>query len=68
MKTFKNNYLSLVIIIVAILIGFFLQHKFNLPLFAGAFIGVFLGMLGGFITQILMPKDQNHDADQKHRH
>lgn len=62
MKTFSENRLSLIIVIVAVIIGYSLQYVFNLPLIAGAFIGVLLGVLGGFITQLIKSKRERRNS------
>lgn len=64
MKTLRENSLSIIIIIFAIALGFFLQHFYHLPLIAGAFIGVLLGVLGGFIIQMIKGK-QTQNLDKK---
>ncbi|WP_086427866.1 hypothetical protein [Staphylococcus cornubiensis] len=64
MKSFSENRLSMIIIIIAILIGFGLQYAFNLPLIAGAFIGVLLGVLVGFIIQMIKSKTGHRDSDK----
>lgn len=56
MKTLKENYLSLSIIIFAIVMSFVLQSYFNLPLIAGAFIGVLLGIICGFLIEFIKSK------------
>ncbi|QHW37317.1 hypothetical protein GZH82_08185 [Staphylococcus ursi] len=63
MKTFSENRLSFIIVIVAVIIGYGLQYAFNLPLIAGAFIGVLLGVLGGFITQLIKSKRERHNSN-----
>lgn len=61
MKTLKDNYLSLLIIIFAVVLSFVLQYAFDLPLIAGAFIGVLLGILCGFLIQWLSSKSNKND-------
>ncbi|NJI02470.1 hypothetical protein [Staphylococcus agnetis] len=66
MKTLRENSLSIIIILFAILLGFFLQQFFNLPLIAGAFIGVLLGVFGGFIIQMIKGKQpQSRNSKEK---
>ncbi|WP_274311781.1 hypothetical protein [Staphylococcus hyicus] len=67
MNTLRENSLSIIIIIFAIALGFFLQHFFNLPLIAGAFIGVLLGVAGGFVIQKLNSKRQPQSKSNKHK-
>ncbi|AVP36972.1 hypothetical protein DOS68_03335 [Staphylococcus felis] len=68
MKSLKENRLSILIIIFAIIIGFILQTVFHLPLIAGAFIGVLLGILGGFIIQVVLKQNDRTSYDQKDKH
>lgn len=64
MNSFSENRLSIIIIIIAILIGFGLQYAFNLPLIAGAFIGVLLGVFVGFTIQMIKSKTRRGDSDK----
>ncbi|MDO5374878.1 hypothetical protein [Staphylococcus rostri] len=68
MKTLKDNYLSLLIIIFAVVLSLVLQYSFNLPLIAGAFIGVLLGILCGFILQWVRSKSNKNDKSDSHNH
>lgn len=66
MKTLKENYLSLSIIIFAVIMSFVLQNYFQLPLIAGAFIGVLLGIVCGFIIQKIKSKSNKNDKSEPH--
>ncbi|AVQ33253.1 hypothetical protein C7J88_03180 [Staphylococcus muscae] len=66
MKTLKENYLSLTIIIFAVIMSFVLQNYFQLPLIAGAFIGVLLGIVCGFILQKIKSKSNKNDKSEPH--
>ncbi|MCS4485348.1 hypothetical protein [Staphylococcus americanisciuri] len=60
MKTLKDNYMSLFIIFFAVILSLTLQYLFNLPLIAGAFIGVLLGIISGFVLQKMRNKDDKN--------
>ncbi|MGV3243861.1 hypothetical protein [Staphylococcus sp. 11261D007BR] len=59
MKKLKENKITIITVIIAIIIGFFIQTYFNLPALAGAFIGVILGLLVGFILQVFINRDDS---------
>ncbi|UXR79147.1 MULTISPECIES: hypothetical protein [unclassified Staphylococcus] len=66
MKTLKENYMSLTIIIFAVIVSFVLQTYFKLPLIAGAFIGVLLGIVCGFILQMIKSKRNKNEKSEPH--
>lgn len=53
MSTLKENMLTLVAVIVAIVAGLTLQFTQDLPILATSIIGVGLGILAGYIVYLI---------------